>query len=207
MRLFLDANVLFTAAHNPKGKAAHLFELAEKGHWEVATSTYAINETRRNLLLKHPSSVAQPVVHPTDNCVSASPEGGRGKPPCGVAALGKGEGPFPAGRALHEDFPRPLIHNYQLDAPLDSLLEQVHRAEHHPGLFCPTSLSAKDRPIFQAALACGATDLLTGDFKDFGEFMGNPDKTKGIRIMTVAVFLRSVRSQYDLGRGIRTSPH
>ena len=149
MRLFLDANVLFTAAHNPKGKAAHLFELAEKGHWEVATSTYAINETRRNLLLKHPSSVAR----------------------------------------------------------LDSLLEQVHRAEHHPGLFYPTSLTAKDRPIFQAALACGATHLLTGDLKDFGEFMGNPDKTKGIRIMTIAVFLRSVRSQYDLGRGIRTSPH
>jgi hypothetical protein len=26
-RLFLDSNVLFTAAHNPKGKAAFLFEL------------------------------------------------------------------------------------------------------------------------------------------------------------------------------------
>ena len=30
-RLFLDANVLFTAAHNPSGKAALIIELATMG--------------------------------------------------------------------------------------------------------------------------------------------------------------------------------
>ena len=32
-------------------------------------------------------------------------------------------------------------------------------------------LAERDQPILQAALACEATHLLTGDFKDFGPFM------------------------------------
>jgi len=55
----------------------------------------------------------------------------------------------------------------------------------------PESLSAKDRPIFQAALACGATHLLTGDLKDFGSFFDRPEETYDIRIQTVADFLAS----------------
>lgn len=54
MRLFLDANVLFTAAHNPKGKAAFLLELAGEGHWICLTSRLAIEEARRNLERKFP---------------------------------------------------------------------------------------------------------------------------------------------------------
>lgn len=53
-RLFLDANVLFTAAHNPNGKAALVLELAGQGHWRVVTSTYAAEEARRNVALKFP---------------------------------------------------------------------------------------------------------------------------------------------------------
>jgi len=53
-RLFLDANVLFTAAHNPDGKAALILELAGAGHWEALTSTYAVAEARRNLERKAP---------------------------------------------------------------------------------------------------------------------------------------------------------
>ncbi len=53
-RLFLDANVLFTAAHNPKGKAALVIELAESGYWEVISSAYAVAEARRNLQGKFP---------------------------------------------------------------------------------------------------------------------------------------------------------
>jgi hypothetical protein len=40
-RLFLDANVLFTAAHNPKGKAALKISLGQHRLVELATSAYA----------------------------------------------------------------------------------------------------------------------------------------------------------------------
>ena len=59
MRLFLDANVLFTAAHNPSGKAAFLFELAGEGHWACLTSALAVEEARRNLARKYPECLAQ----------------------------------------------------------------------------------------------------------------------------------------------------
>ena len=55
MRLFLDANVLFTAAHNPKGKAALIIELGAAGIWQLATSAYAAEEARRNIARKYPS--------------------------------------------------------------------------------------------------------------------------------------------------------
>lgn len=54
-RLFLDANLLFTAAHNPGGKAALVLELAAQGHWQAVTSSYAAEEARRNLTRKFPS--------------------------------------------------------------------------------------------------------------------------------------------------------
>ena len=57
MRLFLDANVLFTAAHNPNGKAALIIELGGQGHWMLATSTYAAEEARRNLERKFPDAL------------------------------------------------------------------------------------------------------------------------------------------------------
>lgn len=57
MKLFLDANVLFTAAHNPSGKAALVVELAGDGVWKVATSSFAIEEARRNLEVKFPSAL------------------------------------------------------------------------------------------------------------------------------------------------------
>ena len=53
-RVFLDANVLFTAGHNPAGKAALLIEL---GRWTVLTSAYAVEEARHNLQLKYPDAV------------------------------------------------------------------------------------------------------------------------------------------------------
>jgi predicted nucleic acid-binding protein len=54
VRLFLDANVLFTAAHNPDGKAALLIDLARRGHWYGMTSAFALEEARRNLERKYP---------------------------------------------------------------------------------------------------------------------------------------------------------
>jgi predicted nucleic acid-binding protein len=54
IRLFLDANVLFTAAHNPSGKAALIIDLRTQSYWEVVTSSYAIEEARRNISIKFP---------------------------------------------------------------------------------------------------------------------------------------------------------
>jgi uncharacterized protein len=54
IRAFLDANVLFTAAHNPAGKAALVIALGSRGHWQALTSAFAVEEARRNLLRKYP---------------------------------------------------------------------------------------------------------------------------------------------------------
>lgn len=53
-RLFLDANVLFTAAHNPEGKAALLFHPAGGKWWRLISSAYAVEEARRNIAVKYP---------------------------------------------------------------------------------------------------------------------------------------------------------
>jgi predicted nucleic acid-binding protein len=57
MRLFLDANILFTAAHNPTGKAALVIELGQAGLWQCVTSAYAVEEARRNLARKFPAGL------------------------------------------------------------------------------------------------------------------------------------------------------
>ena len=54
MRLFLDANVLFSAAQNEEGRAAALFDLAGRGYCALIASPHAVEEARRNLELKHP---------------------------------------------------------------------------------------------------------------------------------------------------------
>jgi predicted nucleic acid-binding protein len=56
MRVFLDANVLFTAAHNPKGKAAFIIELGVAGHFSLFTSDAARKEAERNLSAKYPDA-------------------------------------------------------------------------------------------------------------------------------------------------------
>ena len=59
MKVFLDANVLFTAAHNPGGKAAFVIDLAGEGHWDVVTSSFAVEEARRNLEAKFPEVISE----------------------------------------------------------------------------------------------------------------------------------------------------
>jgi len=54
IRLFLDSNVLFTAAHNPSGKAALIIDLGGQGNWRVMSCSYAIEEARRNISIKFP---------------------------------------------------------------------------------------------------------------------------------------------------------
>ena len=56
MKVFVDANVLFTAAYSPKGKAAVLFESMPK---LIVTSDYAAEEARRNILAKKPEASSE----------------------------------------------------------------------------------------------------------------------------------------------------
>lgn len=130
-RIFLDANILFTAAHNSNGKAAFIIELGGQGYWELFTSAYAREEARRNLEIKYPDRLKT----------------------------------------------------------LFQLLQSMTIV--HPGSESryPQGLTLKDQPIFQAALACRATHLLTGDIKDFGSFMNKPAATYGVNVQTVADFL------------------
>ncbi len=72
MRLFLDANILFTAAHNPDGRSAGLFRLARVGRCTLQTSPHALEEARRNLRVKHPEALA--LFEPLLERVSLRPE-------------------------------------------------------------------------------------------------------------------------------------
>ena len=54
MRIFLDANILFTAAHRPEGKSASVIQVAQANDWVLCTSRYALEEARRNLERKYP---------------------------------------------------------------------------------------------------------------------------------------------------------
>jgi predicted nucleic acid-binding protein len=55
--VFLDANVLFTAAYSPAGLSALLVELGAAGRVTLLTSPLAIIEARRNLEVKRPEAV------------------------------------------------------------------------------------------------------------------------------------------------------
>jgi predicted nucleic acid-binding protein len=134
MRVFLDANLLFTAARNPGGKAAFVIELGMAGHFSLFTSDVAREEAERNLAAKYPESLPR------------------------LVELLKGIMPITA------------------DLSAD----------------CPETLPTKDAVIFQAALRCRATHLLTGDLRHFGPLMNRADLAGGIMIQTVAEFLAAL---------------
>lgn len=52
MKLFLDANVVFSAAYRDTGNAQALVALARADHCALQTSAHALEEARRNLALK-----------------------------------------------------------------------------------------------------------------------------------------------------------
>ena len=54
MRLFLDANILFSAAYRDGSPALLLFELAIAGRCQLVTSEFAWDEAYRNIGIKHP---------------------------------------------------------------------------------------------------------------------------------------------------------
>ena len=57
MRLFLDANILFSAAISPKGRCQSFWDFAEQGYCNLLTSPHALLETERNLLAKYPNQL------------------------------------------------------------------------------------------------------------------------------------------------------
>jgi predicted nucleic acid-binding protein len=59
MRLFLDANVLFSGAYSPDGRARALFLLARQGRCELLSSPHAIEEASRNMQLKYPDKAGE----------------------------------------------------------------------------------------------------------------------------------------------------
>ncbi len=72
MRLFLDANILFTAAHHEGGMCRALFRLADAGRCELVASSFAIDEARRNLAKKAPARL--PVLTGLLEQVTRAPE-------------------------------------------------------------------------------------------------------------------------------------
>ena len=76
MRLFLDANILFSAAHSPEGGAHDLIMLSEAGYCELLTSQHAIFEADRNLTLKSPSGAE--AFHQVLKTVHRLPDAGPG---------------------------------------------------------------------------------------------------------------------------------
>ena len=68
---------------------------------------------------------------------------------------------------------------------LEALLDQARIVSESTAQLPPDlDLSGKDQPILKAALASGATHLVTGDWKDFGRFFGK--KLLGILVLAPA---------------------
>ena len=58
MKLFLDANVIFTAAYSAQGLSRGLFRLAAVGKCSLCTSAFAHEEAVRNIQKKAPDKLA-----------------------------------------------------------------------------------------------------------------------------------------------------
>ena len=58
MRVFLDANSLFSAAHRAENSMRVFFRLAGAGTCELIASAFAVDEARRNVARKHPAHAA-----------------------------------------------------------------------------------------------------------------------------------------------------
>ena len=57
LRIFLDANVIFSASYSPDGRSAALFLLARKRLCRLVTSRLALEEAHRNLEQQRPEAL------------------------------------------------------------------------------------------------------------------------------------------------------
>ena len=127
-RLFLDANVLFSAAYRAGAGVERLWMLGASV--TLLSSPYAIEEARRNLL----DAAARERLERIADGIETVADVGEGTLPNGI------------------------------------------------------ELPVKDRPILLAALAAGATHLLTGDRAHFGPFFGQ--QVSGVRVERPGDYLR-----------------
>jgi predicted nucleic acid-binding protein len=58
MRIFLDANILFSAAYRDRSELLVFFDLARAGIVQLISSAFAIEEGRRNVASKRPDRTA-----------------------------------------------------------------------------------------------------------------------------------------------------
>ena len=58
-RFFLDANILFSAVHDPESRSAVLMAFAKQGRCALVSSSYAAEEARRNIELKRPRALVR----------------------------------------------------------------------------------------------------------------------------------------------------
>lgn len=131
MRIFIDANILFSAAYTPSGRVARLFGLADELGFELVSSDYAVNEAIANLQRKKPRALTR----------------------------------------------------------LAQLLPQIQLMTWSAPQPCPVPLQDKDRPVLAAAIEGRCEVLLTGDVRDFGRFMNQPERTGGVAVLTLSRFL------------------
>lgn len=77
MRVFLDANVLFSAVLNTGGGLRGFFSLAEAGICELLCSPFALDEARRNIARKHPAKTPdlEQLITRITICREAAPDG------------------------------------------------------------------------------------------------------------------------------------
>jgi predicted nucleic acid-binding protein len=74
-------------------------------------------------------------------------------------------------------------------ARLESLLSQMRIvAESDAPMPASVKLPDKDHPILKAAIAAGATHLITGDVRDFGHYFSR--RIAGVLVVTPADFIR-----------------
>jgi predicted nucleic acid-binding protein len=73
---------------------------------------------------------------------------------------------------------------------LEELLATMEIVSEAPGVPLPPDvrLPMNDEPILRAAIAAGASHLLTGDLRDFGHLLGR--RVGNLRIQTPGEFLR-----------------
>jgi uncharacterized protein len=74
MRVFLDANVLFSAAYREGASIRAFFEFAAAGGCELVSSPHAVEEARRNLASKRPERLPEmeALLREVEICAEAS---------------------------------------------------------------------------------------------------------------------------------------
>lgn len=128
-RVFLDANVLFSAAWREESGLVVLWKWSRRAEVVLVTSSYAVEEARVNL---------------------------------------------PAGEKRNRL--EMLLDGVEVTSGVSSELPE--------GIV----LAEKDRPILAAAIATGATHLLTGDVAHFGPLFGQ--RIMGVKVLRPAQYVK-----------------